>query len=138
GIQRAGRALPPRRRHRLRSDRLDDGALLRVLRPEPSDCRRSLVSVSLCAERNRPPRPAARGSPEGRARPLDRVLLADARRPGRGAAARAGEPHAAIACRESPPRPAFGDAHAGRLAVSSPLSAFSQTRTDAEGTSERA
>ena len=114
----SGGAFSTRRWDDLRRDRLDDGPFLRLLRPEPPDRRRPLVSLSVREERSGSARTAAgRGAARGAA-PADRVVLARARGPGRRGAARDAKPRAAGPHRLLAPRPASGNAYKGGIGVS--------------------
>ena len=53
-VVRAGRSLSPAGRHRVRDHRVDDRAVLPVVRSQPADRRRRLVPVPVCGARRRP------------------------------------------------------------------------------------
>ena len=79
-LVRAGRSLPTAGRHGVRDHRLDDRAVLPVVRSQPADGRRGLVPVPLCRARRGFARAAARRRERRRPAGSDYQRLARANR----------------------------------------------------------
>ncbi len=103
------------RRDGLRDHRLDDGPLLRLLRPQPADRRRPLVPLPLRRARVEPGRASSGRLLAAGASGLDRGDLARADGPRRGRPAGAARPYRARSAHDAPARSASGNAHAGRV-----------------------
>ncbi len=99
----------------LRNHLFDHRAILRELRSQSADGRWTLVSLPLRRTRHRPA-PATQGRGECRtSRSVDSRDVGGAKRSRRRRAPRVTRPVAVDPGRSSPPRPASGDAHAGRI-----------------------
>ena len=92
GVIGARRSLPPAGRHDLRHHLVDDGAVLRFMRPQPADGRWPVVSVPLRDARHRPASAAALGGVGRSAGAADSRHVGSAQRPRRRGAARGARP----------------------------------------------